>query len=113
MIRLRTGLAALAALFLALSAVLSGGAGAQALHNPTQQALSGAMDDALVGPERPVWTRAVGDSRDGDSAEAVVAVRAPELARAAWVWSAPGVVADARPELTRSPPARGPPTRGT
>lgn len=113
MMRLQTALAALAALLMALSAVLAGGVEARSLHNTAHHAVLSAMDDALVGPERPVWTRTTGDRCDGDTPDAATAVQPPAAETVAPVWSAPGAAAGLHRVPTSLPPARGPPIPGT
>jgi hypothetical protein len=113
MIRLQTTLAALAALLMALSVVLTGSAAVQSLHNKAQHTLPGVMDDALIGPERPVWTRTQVEHRDGDTLDMATAAQPEVEAGGALAGSAP-VARIGRPlELIVLSLARGPPATGT
>lgn len=113
MIRLQTALTALAALLMTLSVVVTGGAEARPLHNTAQHAFAGVMHDALVGPERSVWTRTQGESRDGDTVDAATAALPPASNHVAMAWSAPSAVVGFHRALSSLPPARGPPIPGT
>jgi hypothetical protein len=113
MIRLQTALAALAALLMTLSVLLAGGAQAQSNHNKAHHAFLGVMDDALVGPERPVWTRTQSECGDGDTIDAATATQPPASDTLPMVWSAPRAVVGFQRVLTALPPARGPPIAGT